>query len=71
MSSDATIAKAAHVVPADNSEAKAIKVFIAIVLAVVAVAAVLGLTFGLAGIGALAIAAAGAMLVICVVLTAG
>jgi hypothetical protein len=57
--------------PADNSEAAALKAFIAIVALVLIVAVVLGLTFGLAGIGALAIFAAGAMLVLCVVLTAG
>ena len=57
--------------PADNSEATALKAFFAIVALVLVVAVVLGLTFGLAGIGALAIFAAGAMLVLCVVLTAG
>ncbi|MCI4677379.1 hypothetical protein K9U39_00375 [Rhodoblastus acidophilus] len=76
MSSDAFIADASVVeVPsvehADNTEAAALKGFMIIAALIVAAAVVLGLTFGLAGVGALAIASAGAMLVLLVVLTAG
>jgi len=57
---------------ADTSEeASALKGFLAIVLVVVLAAVGLGLKFGLAGIGALAIAASGAMLALLVILTAG
>jgi hypothetical protein len=56
---------------ADNSEAAAIKVFVAVVLLVIVAAVVLGMTFGMAGIGALAIAASAAMLILCVALTKG
>lgn len=71
MSSEATIANTHAVDHADASEATALKVFVAIVALVIGAAAGLGLTFGLAGIGALAICAAGVMLLICVMLTAG
>lgn len=57
--------------PADTSEATAIKVFLAAVALILAVAVILGMTVGLAGIGALAIAGAGAVLLLCVLLTAG
>ncbi|MDI9849288.1 hypothetical protein QM467_14615 [Rhodoblastus sp. 17X3] len=57
--------------PADNTEAKDIKIFVAVVLLVIVAAVVLGFTFGLGGIGALAIFAAAAMLLLCVLLTAG
>jgi hypothetical protein len=54
-----------------SEEASALKGFLAIVLVVVLAAVGLGLKFGLAGIGALAIAASGAMLALLVILTAG
>jgi len=57
--------------PADNSEARDLKVFVALVLLVVVIGVLTGVTFGLGGIGALAIAASGAMLLLLVVLTAG
>jgi hypothetical protein len=56
---------------ADPAEASALKGFLAIVLVVLLAAVGLGLKFGLAGIGALAIAASGAMLALLVILTAG
>lgn len=56
---------------AENTEATALKVFIAVVLLILVAAVVLGMTFGLGGIGALAIFGAGAMLVMCIFLTAG
>lgn len=71
MSSNATIAKNAPAEHADNTEAKAIKVFLAIVALVIAVYVGAGLTFGLAGVGAIAICMTGLMLLICVLLTQG
>lgn len=56
---------------ANAEEAAALKGFILIALLIVVAAVVLGFTFGLAGIGALAIFASGAMLLILVYLTAG
>ncbi|HUO55221.1 MAG TPA: hypothetical protein VMU18_10795 [Rhodoblastus sp.] len=55
----------------NTEEAAALKAFILIVLVILAVAVVLGLTMGLAGIGALAIVASGAMLVLLVYVTQG
>ncbi len=77
MSSDAYIADASGVeVPAihhaaNSEEAAALKGFILIASLIVAAAVALGATYGLAGVGALAIALAGAMLVLLVYLTAG
>ncbi len=77
MSSDAYIADAsAGEVPAshhatNSDEAAALKGFILIASLVVATAVGLGATYGMAGVGALAIALAGAMLVFLVYLTAG
>ena len=54
-----------------NEEAVAMRVFLAIVTGVVVAGVAVGFLFGLAGIGALAIVATAAMLVLCVVLTRG
>jgi len=73
MSRDASIATAsvASEHARNTEEASAMKAFLLIVALVIAAAVVLGFTFGLAGIGALAILMAAAMLVVCVLLTAG
>ena len=54
-----------------NTEKRDTLVFFAVVAALLAIIVVSGLTFGLGGIGAVAIAEAASMLVICVLLTAG
>jgi hypothetical protein len=77
MSSDAYTADASAVeIPAahhatSSEEATARKVFIVIASLVVAATVGLGAAYGMAGVGALAIALAGAMLVFLVYLTAG
>jgi hypothetical protein len=77
MSSDAYIADASAVeVPSvhharNSEEAAALKGFIVIAALVVAATIGLGATYGMAGVGALAIALAGAMLVFLVYMTAG
>ncbi len=72
MSSDSHNADASaphHVRNAE--EATALKAFIAIVLLVVVALVGLAATYGMAGVGALAIALTGAMLVLIVVVTFG
>ncbi len=54
-----------------NTEKRDTIVFFAIVALLLAAIVAAGLTFGLGGIGMIAIAGAGAMLVICLLLTAG
>ncbi len=77
MSSDAYIANAStadlsSVHHARNSEeAAALKGFIVIASLIVAATIGLGATYGIAGVGALAIALSGAMLVFLVFMTAG
>jgi hypothetical protein len=71
-SANASVAEVSSVHHVDQSEeAAALKGFIVIASLVVAAAVGLGATVGLAGVGALAIALAGAMLVFLVYLTAG
>jgi hypothetical protein len=71
MSREASIANISAAKHDVNEEAATLKAFLAIVAAVIVAAVGLGLTFGLAGIGGLAIFLAGTMLVVCVLLTAG
>lgn len=54
-----------------SSERRDTLVFFAIVAALVATIVVTGLTFGLAGVGMIALAEAAAMLALCVALTVG
>ncbi|WP_298426203.1 hypothetical protein [Rhodoblastus sp.] len=69
---DASVAEIPSVQHVDNAEeAAALKGFIIIASLIVAAVVALGATYGLAGVGALAIAGAGSMLVLLVVLTAG
>ncbi len=72
MTSNATIAAdALNVVEAQKSEAATLRAFFVIVALVLVVTVAAGFLFGLGGIGAVAIAEAGLMLVLCVVLTRG
>jgi hypothetical protein len=54
-----------------NAEKRDMLVFFACVFALVATIVVTGLTVGLSGIGMIAIAEAGAMIGLCILLTAG
>ena len=54
-----------------NTEKRDMMVFFGVVLALVATIVVTGVTVGLGGIGMIAIAEAGAMIGLCILLTAG
>jgi type IV secretory pathway VirB6-like protein len=54
-----------------NTEKRDTQAFFAIVAALLVIIVIAGLTFGLAAIGAIGIAEAASLLVICVLLTAG
>ncbi len=72
MSINTTVADVADNVAVEtNSQGRAEAVFFVIVAAVLATMVVAGALFGLGGVGAVAIAEAGAMLVVCLLLTRG
>lgn len=70
MSIDAKVA-ASGVPAVENTEARDIKIFLAVVLLVIVIGVAVTTVFGLGGLGVVAIAMTAAMLLICIMLTKG
>ncbi len=71
MSANANVIGNIETVAGKNTESRDTLVFFAIVVLALVVTVIAGVAFGLGGIGAVAIAEAALMLVICLILTRG